>query len=145
MIDDINVPGVDDFWKYVVDSTICLSLLQKNDSSLLQSHVNVFAKKSKGNGMELKKTERELKISFSTSNKPFYPMVINNENVEVVTVVELLPVTLSKDPKWHSHTAANTCKKLWSRLYFLRQLKLAAFPPEGLIQFYGTCIHPVIE
>ena len=74
---------------------LCLSLLQKNDSSLLQSHINVFAEKSKANGMELKKTKRELKISFSTSNKRFYPMVINNKKVEVVTVVELLRVTLS--------------------------------------------------
>ena len=54
MIDDINVPGVDDFWRYVDDSTMSESVA-KNDLTLPQSHVNVFAEKSKANGMQLKK------------------------------------------------------------------------------------------
>ena len=144
MVDDINVPGVDDFWRYVDDSTISESVA-KNDSTLLQSHVNVFAENSKANGMELKETKcKELRISFSTLNKSFDPIIINNKNVEVVTVVKLLGVTLSNDLKWNSHIA-NTCKKVSTRLYFLRQLKRAGLPPEDLIQFYVTCIRPVIE
>ena len=108
----------------------------KNDSTLLQSHVNVFAEKSKANGMELKETKcKELRISFSTLNKSFDPIIINNKNVEVVTVVKLLGVTLPNDLKWNSHIG-NTCKKVSTRLYFLRQLKRAGLPPEDLIQFY---------
>ena len=144
MVDDINVPGVDDFWRYVDDSTMSESVA-KNDSTLFQSHVNVFAEKSKANGMELKETKcKELRISFSTLNKSFDPIIINNKNVEVVTVVKLLGVTLSNDLKWNSHIA-NTCKKVSTRLYFLRQLKRAGLRPEDLIQFYVTCIRPVIE
>ena len=117
----------------------------KNDSTLLQSHINVFAEKSKANGMELKETKcKELRISFSTLNISFDPKIINNKNVEVVIVVKLLGVTLSNDLKWNSHIA-NTCKKVSARLYFLRQLKRAGLPPEDLIQFYVTCIRPVIE
>ena len=70
-VDDINVPGVDDFWRHVDDSTMSESV-GKNDSSLLQSHVNVFTEKSIENGMELKETKcKELRISFSSSNKFF--------------------------------------------------------------------------
>ena len=144
MVDDINVPGVDDFWRYFNDSTMSESVA-KNDLSLLQSHVNIFAEKSIANGMELKETKcKELRISFSTSNKFFDPITINSKNVEVVTAVKLLGVTLSSDLKWNSHIA-NMCKKVSSRLYFLRQLKRARLPPEDLIQFYVTCIRPVIE
>ena len=144
MIDDINVPVVDYFWRYVDDSTMP-ELVAKNDSTLLQSHVNVFAKKSKANGMELKETRcKELGISFSTLNKSFDPIIINNKSVEVVTVVKLLGVTVSNDLKWNSHIA-NTGKKVSTRLYFLRQLERAGLPPEDLIQFYVSCIHPVIE
>lgn len=79
--------------------------------------------------MELKETKsKELRISFSTSNKFFDPIIINNKNVEVITVEKLLGVTLSNDLKWNSHIA-NTCKKVPSRLYFPRQLKRARFPP----------------
>ena len=56
MVDDINVPGVDDFWRYVDDSTMSESVA-KNYSSLLQSHVSIFVEKSIANGMELKETK----------------------------------------------------------------------------------------
>ena len=76
----------------------------KNYSSSLQSQINVFAEKSIANGMELKETKcKELRISFFTSNKVFDPIVINNKNVEVVTVVKLMVVTLSNNLKWNSH------------------------------------------
>ena len=34
---------------------------------------------------------------------------------------------------------------VFSRLYFLRQLKRNRLPPNDLFQFYDTCIRPVIE
>ena len=116
----------------------------KNHSSLLQSQVNVFAKKSIANGMELKESKcKELRLSCSTTNKLFDPIVINNKNVEVVIVGKLLGVILSNNLKWNSHIA-NRCKKVSSRLYFL-QLRRAGLPPEDLIQFYVTCTRPFIE
>ena len=119
MIDDIKLlVYLDNFWRYVDCSTMSESVV-KNYSSLHQSHVNVFAENSKANGMELKETKcKELRKRFSASNKSFDPIIINN-NVGVVTVVKLLGVTLSTDLNWNSHIA-NTCKKVSSRLYFLR-------------------------
>ena len=37
------------------------------------------------------------------------------------------------------------CKKISSRLYFLKQLKRAKVPPKELVLFYTTCIRPVTE
>ena len=87
---------------------------------------------------------QRVKNKFLFIQQIFYSIIINDRNVEVVTVVKLLGVTLSNDLNWNSHIA-NTCKKVSSRLYFLRQLRRARFPPEDLIQFYATCIRPVIE
>ena len=120
MIDDAKLlVYLDNFWRYVDGSTMSESVA-KNYSSLLQSHVNVFAENSKENGMERKETKcKELRKRFSTSNKSFEPIIINNNNVGVVIVVKLLGVTLSTDLNWNSHIA-NTYKKVSSRLYFLR-------------------------
>ena len=37
------------------------------------------------------------------------------------------------------------CKKVVTRLYFLRQLKCAKVPTNDLLSFYTTCIQPVAE
>ena len=87
---------------------------------------------------------QRVKNKFLFIQQIFYSIIINDRNVEVVTVVKLLGVTLSNDLKWNSHIA-NTCKKVSSQLYFLRQLRCARLPPKDLIQFFATCSRPVIE
>ena len=53
MINDLNVSGVDDLWKYVDDSTMSESV-GRNDSSLIQNYVDEFARKSIADGLQLK-------------------------------------------------------------------------------------------
>ena len=142
MINDLNVSGVDDLWKYVDDSTMSESV-GRNDSSLIQNYVDEFARKSIADGLQLKETKcKELRISFSRPNKVFEPITINGKNVEVVTSTKLLGLTISNDLKWNTHIS-NTCKKVSTRLYFLRQLKRAKLPPNDLVLFYIICIRPV--
>ena len=144
MINDLNVSGVDDLWKYVDDSTMSESV-GRNDSSLIQNYVDEFARKSIADGLQLKETKcKELRISFSRPNKVFEPITINGKNIEVVTSTKLLGLTISNDLKWNTHIS-NTCKKVSTRLYFLRQLKRAKLPPNDLVLFYITCIRPVVE
>ena len=45
MINDLNVSGVDDLWKYVDDSSISESVAN-NDPSVLQNHVDECTRKS---------------------------------------------------------------------------------------------------
>lgn len=48
--------------------------------------------------MELKETKcKELRISFSTTNRIFDPNVFNNRNVVVVTTTKLLGLPISDD------------------------------------------------
>ena len=144
MINDLNVSGVDDLWKYVDDTTMSESV-SRNDSSLIQNYVDEFARKSIADGLQLRETKcKELRISFSRPNKVFEPITINGKNVEVVTSTKLLGLIISNDLKWNTHIS-NTCKKVSTRLYFLRQLKRAKLPPNDLVLFYITCIRPVIE
>jgi hypothetical protein len=59
-------------------------------------------------------------------------------------LVKLLGLTISNNLKWNSHIS-HICKKVATRLYFLRQLKQAKLPTNNLILFYSTCIRPVID
>ena len=87
MINDLNVSGVDDLWKYVDDSTISESVA-KNDPSVLQNHVDEFTRKSEADGFQLKKSRcKELRISFSTYDKVFQPIVINGKNIECMSSI----------------------------------------------------------
>ena len=67
-----------------------------------------------------------------------------NHRIEVVPFVKLLGLTISEDLKWKTQTSG-ICKKVPSRLYFLRQLKRAKVPSNDLLLFYVTCIRPVTE
>ena len=95
--------------------------------------------------MHLKESKcKELRISFSTTNVEFEPITVNNKEIEVVPSATLLGLSISNDFKRHTHIE-NVCKKVSSRLYFLRQLKRAKLPSNDLLLFYVTCIRPVAE
>ena len=144
MINVLNVSGVDDLWKYVDDSTISESV-SDNDPSILQNHVDEFTRKSEADGFQLKESKcKELRISFSTYDKIFHPILINGKNIEVAPSVKLLGLAISDDLKRKTHIS-RICKKISSRLYFLRQLKRAKVPSNDLLLFYVTCIHAVTE
>ena len=51
---------------------------------------------------------------------------------------------MSNNLKWNLHVES-ICKKVVTRLYFLRQLKRAKLPCKDLLLFYWTCIRPVAE
>jgi hypothetical protein len=78
--------------------------------------------------MQLKESKcKELRICFSTTKIDFDPIIINDKEIEVVPQAKLLGLTITNDLKWNSHVK-NICKKVSSRLYFLRQLKRAKIP-----------------
>ena len=144
MINELKVSGVDALWKYVDDTTMSESVA-KNDPSLLQDYVDEFVTKSQSNGLQLKESKcKELRVDFSKSSRMFQPILINNKIIDVAKSVKLLGLTISEDLKWNEHVM-DICKKISSRLYFLRQLKRAKVQPKELVLFYTTCIRPVAE
>ena len=141
MVNDLNVTGAEELWKYVDDTTMA-ELVPKNTPSTLQNSVDEFTRKSQANKFRLNEDKcKEFRIQFSKSNNDFAPIVINNK---VVPSVKLLGLTLTDNLQWNVHIM-EVCKKVSSRLYFLRQLKRARVPANDLLQFYLTCIRSVVE
>ena len=144
MVNDLNVTGVEELWKYVDDTTMA-ELVPKNTSSTLQNSVDEFTRKSQANKFRLNEDKcKEFRIDFSKSNNAFVPIVINNKAIEVVPSVKLLGLTITDNLKWNAHIM-EVCKKVSSSLYFLRQLKRARVTTNDLLQFYLCCIRSVVE
>ena len=144
MINDLSVEDVNDLWKYVDDSTLSESVCRDGPSNL-QKYVDEFNEKSTADGFQINESKcKEIRISFAPSTREFQPItIINGKNVELVTSVKLLGLTISDKLKWNSHISY-ICKKAAPRLYFLRQLKRAKLPANDLILFYSTCIRRII-
>ena len=67
---------------------------------------------------------KELRIDFKQNRSIFFPISINDKQIEVVNEVKLLGVTLRSDLRWNSHVH-NIISKCSKRLYLLIQLKRA--------------------
>ncbi|CAB4035962.1 RNA-directed DNA polymerase from mobile element jockey, partial [Paramuricea clavata] len=67
---------------------------------------------------------KEMRISFTKSEKDFPPVTINNAPVEVVPHVKILGLNVSDNLKWNYYVS-ELVKKSSKRLYFLTQLKRA--------------------
>ena len=116
MMNDLDVADNKNLWKYVDDSTMS-EIINKNQPSTMQARVNEFSSKSRSDGMQLKESKcKELRISFSTAKTEFYPIIINNKEIEVVQCAKLLGVTISDNLKWNKHIET-ICKKISTRLY----------------------------
>lgn len=106
----------------------------------MQSRVDEFVTKSRADGFQLNESKcKELRISFTKSESILEPITIHNTNIEIVPSAKSLGVMIS-----NVHVEM-ICKKVATRLYFLRQLKRAKVPTNDLLSFYTTCIRPVAE
>ena len=71
MINDLDVMGNTNLWKYVDDSTL-LEVIGKHCMSSMQDYVNEFVLKAETNGMQLKESKcKELRIFFSNTKPVF--------------------------------------------------------------------------
>ena len=75
---------------------------------------------------------------------PHDSVVVNGNQLEVVTHARILGLTVSSDLKWNKHIL-NTIKKANKRFYFIVQLKRAKVPTADLLNFYCTCIRQILE
>ena len=84
----------------------------------------------------------ELTLREAKANSP--PVLVNDKPLEVVQKAKLLGLTIQSDLKWNTHID-NIISKCSKRLYLLVQLKRANVPVSDIIQFYKTCVRPVLE
>ncbi len=86
---------------------------------------------------------KEIRISFKQVPSNFSNLHINGNFIEVVDSFQVLGMTIQSNLKWDQHVE-KICKKASKRLYFLSQLKRAKVPTKDLVNFYITCIRPVL-
>ena len=114
--------------------------VHKGQPSGIQVAVDELVRPAETDKFQLNETKcKELQIGFSRSADSFEAVTINNKPIEVVTIVNLLGLTISNNLKWNAHIENA------SRLYQLRKLKRAKGDPAQLVCFYTTCIRPVLE
>ena len=70
--------------------------------------------------------------------------VINDTQIDVVSLAKILGVNTSSDRKW-SHHIVEVDQKARERLFSLSQLKRAGLGHNELVQLYPTYIRPITE
>ncbi len=128
MVNDLNVSGVEELWKYVDDTTMA-ELVPENTPSTLQNSVDEFTRKSQANKFRLNEDKcKEFRINFSKSNNAFVPIVINyNKAIEVV-------------PSYNGGLQKGIFPPLFSQT-----VKACQSSTNDLLQFYLCCIRSVVE
>ena len=143
MINDLNVSN-HLMWKYVDDSTIS-ETIPREEISQIQSTVDEFCCKSKIEKFVLNERKcKEMRISFTKSEKDFSLVIINNVPLEVVPHAKILGLNVSDNLKWNHHVN-EIIKKSSKRLYFLTQLKRSKVGILELVEFYKSCIRSLVE
>ena len=144
MINDLKVAGIN-FWKYVDDTTLA-EIVPKGTRSDIQAAVDDICRQSNALKFTLNEDKcKEMRIQFTKSDscQPS-PITINDNELDTISEVKILGLTLRSDLKWNSHVN-NIIKKASKRLYFLRQLKRANVRVAEMICFYCTCVRSLVE
>ena len=86
---------------------------------------------------------KELRISFVKNEPQFAPIVVDGKELQRVTSVKLLGLTIWSNLTWNEHIS-DVIKKASKRQYFLMQLKRSRVPRHDMSTFYTTCIRSVL-
>ena len=69
---------------------------------------------------------------------------VNSMPIDLVTSAKILGLNVSSDLKWNCQIDS-IIKKARKRLYSLSQLTRSGLGTRELVQFYRTCIRPIME
>ena len=120
-------------------------VVAKGNHSCAQGIVDRVAEWSQCNRFQLNSDKsKEMQISFAKTKHAFDPLLIDGKELEVVSSVKLLGLTISDNLCWKEHISEIT-KKAAKRIYFLLQLKRAGVSKDDLLTFYKSCIRSVLD
>ena len=143
MINDLR-PSDAQTWKYVDDTTLA-EVIPKDGVSHIQSAVDSVVRWSCSNKLQLNVDKcKELTIDFKRIRQSFVPISINDKDLDYVTEVKILGLNISNNLLWNDHIS-DMIKKANKRIYFLILLKRARVPSNDILNFYCTCVRPVLE
>ena len=95
--------------------------------------------------MQLNAAEcKELVIDFKKCKHSFEPLFVSDMNLTVVQNAKILGLTVANNLTWNTHigeiiTKANKC------MYFLALLRKTGVPFSDIVNFYCTCVRPLLE
>ncbi|XP_015754504.1 PREDICTED: uncharacterized protein LOC107334115 [Acropora digitifera] len=139
MINDLRIP-----WKYVEDTTIAEIVLRGKDSHV-QHAVKYVAEWSSCNLMQLNAAKcKELVIDFKKLKHHFESLVVGDKNLTVVQNAKILGLTILNNLTWNTHIGEIITKGN-KRMYFLVLLHKAGVPSSDIVNFYCTCVRPLLE
>ena len=102
MINDLDANGVS-LWEYVDDLTIT-EVVPKGLTSDMQTTVNSIHSQSVNLKFTMNEDKcKEMKIQFSSAERHFSPLPINNKELDLVSQVKVLGIIISNDLKWNCH------------------------------------------
>ena len=120
LINDLNLSDTlkAQLWKYV-DDTMTSEVVAKGSDSNAQQLADHVAQWSSDNRVKLNSDKcKELRISFARAQPEFQPILVNGQELEVVTSAKLLGITVTSNLSWNEHVD-DIVKKASKRLYFL--------------------------
>jgi hypothetical protein len=71
-------------------------------------------------------------------------IVTIDKPIKIVITIKLMGLNISNNVRWNRYMEENV-KKAFTRLYFVRQLKLAIIAEKELLTFYMISIRPIVE
>ena len=142
MINDLKLQN--EMWKFVDDTTVS-EVIGKDQTSNLQNQMDILANSISSDKFQLNESKcKEMRICFGSNINDFQPITINNITLEIVQNAKVLGLHIANNFKWNIHVN-EVIKKCRKRLYHLTQLKRANIGLKELLQFYKSCIRPVLE
>ena len=131
-------------WKTRVTSPLLSSLVPSMFFLLLIMFVNSFVDWCDRHFLLLNvKKTKELIIDFRKDTPPKEPLIIKDEEVEIVSTYKYLGITVDDKLNWKTHIS-NVYSKINQRLYFLRKLK--SFHVDNVIMslFYKATMESLV-
>ena len=120
-------------------------MIPKDGVSHIQSAVDSVVPWLRSNKLQLNVDKcKELTIDFKRIRQSFVPISINDKDLDYVTEVKILGLNILNNLLWNDHIS-DVIKKANKRIYFLILLKRARVPPNDILNFYCTCVRPVLE
>jgi len=129
--------------KFADDTTVC-GLISQNDETNYRAQVESTVSWCSENNLTLNVAKtKEIIIDFRKNKNDKLPLIINDQNVEVVRNFKFLGAHITDDLKWNMNYT-DIVKKARQRLYFLRTLKTFDVHQSILVSFYRAIIESIL-
>lgn len=131
-------------WKYVDDLTLG-EIVKHGEQTNMQNHLDDLSDWCKNNNVKPNSSKcHTMSISFLKRDTPLSLNTLDAVNLDCVTSMKLLGVTVQSNLRWDIHIK-DIVSKASRRLYTLCILKKSNVPISDMIVIYTCYIRPIIE